>query len=406
VRRRGHTTAILVNGRPCLPNVWEENLGAGKVGLFTRSNTTGKFDDFEVVSTSGGGTAFNDFEDLSTAGWTVTGDGTWQVPLDGSTRVWHQTLDTATIPFATLDNSHSSDHSIIADVKHVGFGTSGWYGVFARYSDANNYYYVKISGSTAEIKKMAGGSFSTLDSVSYTPSTSVYRTLQFVVEGTGSTSLKLYIDGVLKCSYADSSPLPAGKAGLLAYHAEVKYDNVSVSPKAGGTVLAADDFASGAGSWTPLTGTWGVSSGWYRQSVTTNTDSRTRQGGAVTNHSIEADVRALQNPLPANKWVGVLARFTDVNNYYYLVLRENGLVELKKIVGGSFTTLDDAPFSLVPNATNTLKLEVIGTALRGYVNGQLVVRANDTSLPSGTNGAALMTSGLSAEFDDVVVTAP
>lgn len=406
VRRRGNMTAVLVNGVPCLPNVWEPGLGAGKVGLFTRSNITGKFDDFQVLATTGGGTAFNDFEDLSTSGWSLTGDGSWQLPLDGSTRVWQQALDTATTPFATLDNSHSTDHSIIADVKHVSFGTSGWYGVFARYTDADNYYYVKISGSTAEIKKMVGGSFSTLDSVSYTPSTSVFRTLQFVVEGSGSTDLKLYIDGALVCSFTDSSGLPAGKAGLLAYHANVKYDNVSISPVAGGTVLVADDFAGGDGNWNELSGSWAVSSGWYRQSATTNTDSRTHQGGAVTNQSVEADARALQNPLPTNKWFGVLARFTDANNYYYLILRQNNMVELKKIVGGSFSLLDDASFTVAPNTTYTLKLEVIGTALRGYVNGQLLVRANDTSLPSGTNGAALMTSGLSAEFDDVLVTAP
>ena len=51
-----------------------------------------------------------------------------------------------------------------------------------------------------------------------------------------------------------------------------------------------------------------------------------------------------------------------------------------------------------------LKLEVVGTSLRAYVNGNLELRANDTSFSSG--GMALMTWEATADFDDVVVTAP
>ena len=49
-----------------------------------------------------------------------------------------------------------------------------------------------------------------------------------------------------------------------------------------------------------------------------------------------------------------------------------------------------------------LRIEAIGSRIRGYVNGELVVEARDRALRRGSPGLA--TSGARADFDNVVVT--
>ncbi len=412
VRRRGNMTAILVNGVACLPNVWQPGLGAGKAGLFSRSNTSGVYDDFRVALVPRA-TTFHDFENSATTGWTATSGGTggtWQVTAETGNKVYEQTQFAASAPFAILDNSFSDDHSVTADAKLVGFDPAApgaWFGLCARYTGVDNYYYAKITGSTVEIKKMLNTVYTTLGSVvNVTTNPGDVHTVRFVVSGYPTTTLELYVDGVLKVQTTDSTPLPPGKAGLLMYRADVKYDNVSAGATRDGAVLVAETFNDGNVSrWTPLSGSWAAASALYRQSATGATDSRTRQGGFVTNQSVEADITPT-NSLPTNKWAGLIARFNDATNYYYLKLGQSNVLELKKLVNNTSTVLDSEPFTVVLNTPHTLRLEVIGTCLRGYVDGQLLVRANDTTFASGTGGAALMTSGLTADFDDVLVTAP
>lgn len=67
-----------------------------------------------------------------------------------------------------------------------------------------------------------------------------------------------------------------------------------------------------------------------------------------------------------------------------------------------FTTLDSAPLQVSANQTYRLRIEAIGTRLRGYVNDQMLVEATDKSMRTGRPG--LITFGARADFDNVVVT--
>ena len=180
---------------------------------------------------------------------------------------------------------------------------------------------------------------------------------------------------------------------------------VVITTAAYAATLLSDDFQDGnADGWTKSGGSWSVvtdGSLVYRQS-STSSDARAQTGSSSwTNYSVQARVK----PLAVNgsdRFAAVLARAQSMTSYYYLALRSSGRVELKKLVGGSSTTLASAtvPFSL--GTWYTLQLDVAGTSLRGFVNGLNVASATDSQFSSGRIGLA--TFNASASFDDVVVT--
>jgi pectate lyase len=52
----------------------------------------------------------------------------------------------------------------------------------------------------------------------------------------------------------------------------------------------------------------------------------------------------------------------------------------------------------------TLRLEAVGSALRTYVNGRLLLEANDSTYSEGSHGLA--TFRTSAQFDNFIATQP
>lgn len=168
-----------------------------------------------------------------------------------------------------------------------------------------------------------------------------------------------------------------------------------------------DTFENGvAPGWVSDGGTWGVSSEVgtrvYRQTNPGLTVVRSvRSDTNWTDQVVEADV-TLRTVTGSNRFFGVLARHgVTPNNYYYLVLRTNNSIELKRIVNNVAANI--APpvtsFPVAIGTTYRLRLEVIGTTLKGYVNGQLKIQGTDTAFASGSAG--LLTFFSDVVFDDV-----
>ncbi|WP_328478204.1 pectate lyase [Actinoplanes sp. NBC_00393] len=169
--------------------------------------------------------------------------------------------------------------------------------------------------------------------------------------------------------------------------------------------LLSDDFEDGnATGWTTNGGSWSVAtdgSRVYRQGGTSS-DARALTGTASwTDYAVQARVKPTAFS-GSNRFAAVLARVQSSTSYYYLALRSNNTVELKRLDNGSSTTLDTASVTVSAGTWYTLRLEVAGTALRGYVNGTLLTEAADTRWAGGRVGVA--TFYTSANFDDVEVT--
>ncbi len=150
---------------------------------------------------------------------------------------------------------------------------------------------------------------------------------------------------------------------------------------ASAATLFSDDFEDGNSTgWTTNGGSWSVvtdGSRVLRQS-STSSDARALAGTASwTDYSVQARVKPTAFN-GSNRFVAVLARVQSSTSYYYLALRSNNTVELKRLVGGSSTTLDTASVGVSAGTLYTLRLEVTGSTLRGYVNGALLTEATDT----------------------------
>jgi pectate lyase len=106
----------------------------------------------------------------------------------------------------------------------------------------------------------------------------------------------------------------------------------------------------------------------------------------------------------AQAWFGLMARVVDSSNYYYVTVRNNNTISLRRLTNGVIQVLDTAPLNVAAGTAYTLRLEAIGTSLRAYVNGRLLVEATDATIDAGRYG--LVTYRTAAEFDDFLVTQP
>ncbi len=100
---------------------------------------------------------------------------------------------------------------------------------------------------------------------------------------------------------------------------------------------------------------------------------------------------------------GVLLRVRDAKNYY--IVRANaleGTVAIFTYVDGRRSEIKSGATTVTAGTWQELRGEVVGTTLRGFLNGRLIVEATDTTFREG--GAGLWTKGDSVTcFDDVTV---
>ncbi|MEJ3745899.1 LamG-like jellyroll fold domain-containing protein [Actinomycetes bacterium KLBMP 9797] len=179
---------------------------------------------------------------------------------------------------------------------------------------------------------------------------------------------------------------------------------ITMGAHAYAATLFADDFEDGNSSgWSGSGGSWSVAADGSQvlRQAGTSSDARFTAG---TQSWAAYSVQARVKPTAwngTNRFVALLARVQSNTSYYYLALRGNNTVELKKLVGGSSTTLDTASLAVSVNTWYTVRLDVSGTSLRGYVNGALLTEATDSQYGTGRVGVATFYG--SAHFDDVVV---
>jgi hypothetical protein len=103
----------------------------------------------------------------------------------------------------------------------------------------------------------------------------------------------------------------------------------------------------------------------------------------------------------------ISARFKNFDAYYYLELRADGGIKIRKRVDGSTSdvTRYDPDVPLTGDTWYTLGLGAVGATLTAYFNGVAVATATDSSIPAGGIGIGTTEEAVVA-FDDVSVTAP
>ncbi|HWS33241.1 MAG TPA: pectate lyase [Actinoplanes sp.] len=186
----------------------------------------------------------------------------------------------------------------------------------------------------------------------------------------------------------------AGAAGAVTALVAVLVPNASAS------TMFSDDFESGASNWAKSGGTWSVVSDGskvYRQAKADSELARVFAGETSwTDYSVEAKVKALDL---GSGLAGVAARASGSSTMYRLALK-TGKAELQSVKGSTITVLGSATVAN-PAAWHTLKVDVTGGTVTGYVDGAKVASGAGTLAGNGRIG--LVTSYASAQFDDVAV---
>ncbi len=109
----------------------------------------------------------------------------------------------------------------------------------------------------------------------------------------------------------------------------------------------------------------------------------------------------------ANVGFGLAARFRVDGgsvSYYGLFIAGSGEYLLLKVVDGQEAVLKDWTTAnlISPDGPNTIKLELVGSTLNAYINGELVTTTRDSDIRSG--GYALLAGpGLAARYDNFML---
>lgn len=350
-----------------------------------------------------------DLEDGAANSWVAQPNSTFSVASAGGTRVYRQT-NTASGATSIYQNADWDRQSIQADVIPRAYATGTgdrWFGLVVRYIDANNYYYITVRNSNLiELKRMQNGVFQTLASA---PLQVVLNRPYSLRLEAHAQQLRVFVEGRQVFKVFDSA-LSRGRPGITMYRTQADYDNLILNPDPS-RLLKDENFNTPT-----ISMDWDYADynyQWVKLPDRTVFTQPTTGGGAYTitgpfdgslDQSIRARMRATQFS-GADRWFGLIGRYVDSANYYYVTVRSSNNISLRKLSNGAITVLDTATMPVALNTWYNLRLDIVGTKLRAYVDGRLVLEATDpTPLGSGRYGLGAFRTA--AEADDFLAVQP
>ena len=332
----------------------------------------------------------DDFESGAAAAWAPIPGSQFAIVSNGQTHVYRQSSvagDAGAIHSADLTNQHVS-----ADIRPIAFqgGSDQWVGLITRYTDPGNFYYVTLRNRFGQLalRRMQNGVISQLATYSM-PATLAWHRIG--LESTG-TLHNVYVDGKLVV-YATDASHTHGHAGIRTYRASADFDNVVVSPGPLASLAYTDRVATG-GVWD---GNWVNGGNTFIQTVPDSGDALALSGVPRADAVVQATVTFGTGSSTSTPWAGLIVRYVDSRNFYYVTMRANEL-SLRRLTNGAITVLDNEPFTRQAGVPVNLRLEAVGDRLRVYVNEELRMERAGAAIAAGKVG--MMTYRASASFEN------
>jgi hypothetical protein len=357
----------------------------------------------------------NDFEERDSSDFTFN-SGQFALATRGSDDVLAQTSTGGLSLALATDSDWTYFQRVEAHIAPTFAATGGWVGLVARYVDANNYYYVAIRrDNTFGLYRRLNG-VETLLAEATSDGVRPSRVVFTVKDGELFVRIFTTPNNIQYSAYATDRSLPHGRAGLATYRAAADFDDVYIAAAEqlrlltkeyhGGPDFPGEDYGR------PFTE---IGSGWQVQRDESGTLAGYAQrdtsrsaaaviGAPVRNQDVEAIVAINAVSSQTAAWVGLLARYVDARTHYYVTLRANNRVEIRKRVNGAGTLLAWTNYTVTTGRGYHLRFRLIEDQLQLFVNGVLVARARDSEIPAGRHG--LGTYLAAATWDSVWVTQP
>jgi hypothetical protein len=284
----------------------------------------------------------------------------------------------------------------------------------ARYVDADNYYYVAIRDNTTYgiYKRVNGVDTLLYENRFYNTQTPTFRAMLRVIRNEISVDF-----GFQQGTTVTDNSLSRGRGGVATWLARADFDDVHVAGTDEYVPLFTREYGFGGSAYqsglNELSGTWEVTQSCDEESCWFNgLSQRDTRGDAVAiigtpipNQEINARVRLdFFAPSQQGAWFGLVARWVDARNHYYVTVRSTGQIQIRKIVNGVITILGTANFTAVPGQYYDVQFLVINDQLHLYVDRALVVTAHDRDIAKGQYGIA--TYRAAANWDSFSVMQP
>ncbi len=343
-------------------------------------------------------TIVNDFEDRDISDFTFSG-GQFTLATRGSDDVLVQNSASGLAVGLLTESDWTDDQRIEAHVTPAWGVAGSWVGLVARYTDADNYYYVTMHQTGYSIRKRVNGVESVLhESYFYNTRPPTFRAQMIVIRNT------IYVDfGFQQGTTIVDNSLVRGRGGVATWLARADFNNVLVAPTDQYYPLFSRTYGylgyDSESGLEELSGTW--NNRWlcdpdgehcYLAGLSqTNTAGNAFAviGTPITSQSIEAIVRL--DAFAASQqgaWFGLLGRYVDERNHYYVTLRSSGQAQIRKIVNGVVTVLGSVNLATTPGDVKHLHFVIVEDQLHLYVDHQLIVTAHDRDIPRGRYGIA------------------
>lgn len=181
-------------------------------------------------------------------------------------------------------------------------------------------------------------------------------------------------------------------------------------------VLFEDDFSNKNSGWDQFddgSSATDYANGGYRILVgNTNWYNWANPYQSFTDVRVEVDVTKQTSP---DGDAGIICRYVDTSNFYFLRITTDGSYAISKLVDGSETTLGAGEYTetgavnTATGAVNHVRADCVGSSLTLYVNGTLLEQVVDSDLTSGDVGligGSFDIGGVDLLFDNFVVYQP
>lgn len=333
----------------------------------------------------------NDFEAQDVSGWQQTSGSQFALASSGGGTVYRQSSVVGTSTATLTASDWANSQSVEADIKPTAFdGSDRWVGLAVRYIDADNQYYVTLRGSSKlQLKRNVAGAFTTLAETTLPVTLNQTYRVKLQVDG---ARIAVHVNGGFGIGATDTS-LTHGRAALMTYRARADFDNVFVAPTESFNLAYKDfgdfdwgrRFTTDGGNWT-IVDQQGTPDIAFAQ-TTTDGNARAYVGTATGDQVIRSRARLdLYGSSAQGAWFGLLARWHDAGTHYYLSVRSNGRLEIRRVLNGTISVLESVPFTATPGRYYDFKFSVIGNELHAYVDNVFVAGAIDNGIAEGQYG--------------------
>jgi hypothetical protein len=188
-------------------------------------------------------------------------------------------------------------------------------------------------------------------------------------------------------------------------------------PVGSGAILFQDDFSDTGSGWDRVSDSTTVTdyaNGGYRMYVNeTNYDVWANPGKNFTDVSVEVSATKIGGP-DENDF-GIICRYLDISNFYYLFIGSDGFFGIAAISDGNppeLIGMESMSFSGRINQgfeTNVIRADCVGESLTLSVNGTVLADVTDNRFTSGDVGLIAGTfdeAGADIQFDNFIVRQP